>query len=75
MRHSAQAVSPAPDWRALKNLLCEAERLLAQRWPEDVADLRRGLGDALAVIDRARLKNSRLGKWMLRLRSLAPRLG
>lgn len=75
MRHSTQALSQAPDWRVLATLLREAERRLAQRWPKDAQDLQQGLAEALAVLNRARLKSSRLGKWMLRLRSLAPRLG
>lgn len=75
MRHSTHALSPAPDWRGLGRLLRDAERRLAQRWPLHAKGLEQGLADALAVLDRARLKNSRIGKWMLRLRALAPRMG
>lgn len=74
MRHSAQAVSAAPDFRMLKGLLRQAEDRLAQRWPADAEDLRRGTREAIAVLDRARVKNSRLGRWMLRMRSIARRV-
>ena len=75
MRHSTEALSPAPDWRALGRLLREIRSRLAQKWPEDTQDLDRGLAEARAALDRARLKNSRVGQWMLRLRSLALRWG
>jgi glycosyltransferase involved in cell wall biosynthesis len=73
-RHSTQALSPKPDWRTLAKLLREAKRRLALRWPQDAEGLERGFSDAMAVLDAARPKSS-LDKWILRLRSLAPRLG
>ena len=75
MRQSLHALSPRPDWRALDKLLRQARRRLAQRWPEDARDIERGFAEAQAVLERARLKNSKLARWMLRMRDLAPRLG
>jgi len=75
MRQSLHALSPRPDWRALDKLLRQARRRLAQRWPEDVVISPMEDGQPQAVLERARLKNSKLARWMLRMRDLAPRLG
>jgi GT2 family glycosyltransferase len=73
MRHGT--ISTQPHWRSLARLLRSAQRQLARTWPGHEADLEQGYAHAVAVLDRERLKNSRIGKWMVRLRSLAPRLG
>jgi glycosyltransferase involved in cell wall biosynthesis len=74
-RHSTQSLSPAPDWRTMEKVLREAKRRLALKWPQDAEGLERGFMETLAVLEAARPTSSLLGKWMLRLRAIVPRLG
>lgn len=74
MRYSPQPLSPNSTRRVLLKILRQVRCCLAQKWPKDGQGLEQGFSEAVAIFDRAPIRNNRLGEWMLWLCFLVQRV-